>query len=137
MTYYLDRAELPTIPVPHDCVVERVSLSDGFLVLDFEQDISAHDSIQHIQPGANSLTIKIHLMDAFDIYLQKVRKFPTFKRSYLEIDFDRLARLVKGKRVEYLYHYVAYQSLIINLIQDTNMILDLRTDYIEYIWKLS
>ena len=136
MTYYLDKAEWPTIPVPHDCVINVVSFSDNFLVFDFEQGISIHDSIQHICPNAKSLTIEMHLIDTFDIYQMKIRKFPKFKRLYNEIDFDKLASLVKRKRVEYLYHYVAYQSLIVNLYYNANIILDLRTDYIEYIWKV-
>lgn len=136
MIYSLDKAEWPTIPVPHDCVISSVSFSDDFLILDFEQDISIYDSIQYIRPNAKSLTIKIHLIDTFDIYQMKIRKFPKFKRLYAEIDFGKLVSLVKRKRVEYLYHYVAYQSLIINLYYQVNIILDLRTDYIEYIWKV-
>lgn len=67
MIYYLDSTELPTIPVPHDCVIDSVSFSDNFLILDFEQGISIYDSIQHICPDAKSLTIKMHLIDTFYI----------------------------------------------------------------------
>lgn len=136
MTYYLDKTECPTIPVPHDCVISNISFSDNFLIFDFEQGISIHDSIQHICPDAKSLAIKMHLIDTFDIYQMKTWKFLKLKSLYVEIDFDKLVRLVKQKRVEYLYHYVAYQSLIVNLYCHANIILDLRTDYIEYIWKV-
>lgn len=136
MTYHLDKAELPTIPVPHDCVITNISFSDDFLILDFEQNISIHDSIRLIYPNAKSLIIKIHLIDTFDIYQMKIWKFPQFKRFYAEIDFDKLVSLVKRKRVQYLYHYAAYQSLIVNLYYNTNIILDLRTDYIEYVWEV-
>ncbi|MGI5958407.1 MAG: hypothetical protein ACOX60_03190 [Massiliimalia sp.] len=136
MTYYLDKAEWPTVPIPHDCVINNISLSDNFLVLDFEQGISDYDSIQHICPNAKSLTIKMHLIDTFDIYQMKTRKFPKFKKLYEELDFDKLVNLVKQKRVEYLYHYVSYQSLIVNLYHNINIILDLHIDYIEYIWKM-
>ena len=136
MVYYLDTTEWPTIPVPHDCVISNISRSDDFLIFDFEQGISIHDSIQYIQPNAKSLIIKIHLIDTFDIYQMRIWKFPKFKRLYAEIDFDKLTGFVKQKRVEYLYHYVAYQSLIVNLYYNTNIILDLQTDYIEYIWKV-
>lgn len=135
MTYYLDKAEWPTIPVPHDCIINDISFSDDFLVLTFEQDISIHDFIQRINSNAKSLIIKIHLIDTFDIYQMKIWKFPKFKRLYAEIDFNKLTSLVKQKRVEYLYHYVAYQSLVVNLYYNTNIILNLQTDYIEYIWK--
>ena len=135
MTYYLDKAEWPTIPVPHDCVINDISFSNDFLVLDFEQDISRHDSIKDIHSNAKSLIIKMHLIDTFDIYQMKIRKFPKFKRFYVEIDFNKLADLVKQKRVVYLYHYIAYKSLIIKLYYNTNIILKLQADYIEYIWK--
>ena len=79
MTYYLDKAEWPTIPVPHDCVINNISFLNDFLVLDFEQDISVHDSVKHIHSNA--------------------------------------------------------KSLIINLYYKTNIILNLQTDHIEYIWK--
>ena len=52
MTYHLDKTEWPTIPVPHDCVIRNISLSDDFLILDFEQEIATYDSIQHICPNA-------------------------------------------------------------------------------------
>lgn len=136
MIYYLDKAECPTIPVPHDCVISNISFSDDFLIMDCEQSISINDFIQHIHPNAKSLIIKMRLIDTFDIYQMRIWKFPKFKRWYAEIAFDKLASFVKQKRVEYLYHYVAYQSLIVNLYYNTNIILDLRTDYIEYIWKV-
>lgn len=136
MIYHLDQAEWPTIPAPHDCVIDNISLSNEFLVLDFEPGISTYDSIQNSCPNARSLTIKIHLIDAFDVYQMKIRKFPKYKRLYEELDFDKLVSLVKRNRVEYLYHYVSYQSLIVNLYFNTNIILDLHTDHVEYIWKM-
>ena len=136
MIYYLDGAELPTIPVSHDCVIDNISFSDNFLIFGFEEGISIYDSIQHICPDAKSLTIKIHLIDSFDIYQEIIRKFPKLKRVYVEIDFNKLVRLGKQIKMEYLYHYVAYQSLIVNLYFKSNIILDLRADYIEYIWKV-
>lgn len=135
MTYYLNDAELPTIPVPHDCVVSGVSFSDDFLILNFEQDIARYDSIQHIRPNAKSLTIKMHLIDSFDIYQEKIRKFPRFQKLYVQVDLDRFVGFVKRERVEYLYHYVAYRSLIVNLwCLKTNIVINLQTDRIEYIW---
>ncbi len=136
MTYYLNKAELPAIPVPHDCVVSSVSFSDDIFVLNFEQDMSRYDSVQHIHPNAKSLTIKMHLTDDFDIYQEKIRKFPWFQKSYVQVGLNRLAGLVKRERVEYLYHYVAYESLIVNLwYHKTNIAMYLQTDCIEYIWK--
>ncbi len=136
MTYYLNKAEWPTIPVPHDCVIRNISLSDDFLILDFEQEISSYYSIQHICPNAKSLTIKIHLIDTFDIYQMKMRRFPKFRKVYEELDFNKLVGLVKQERVEYLYHYVSYHSLIVNLYCGANIILDLHANYIEYIWEM-
>lgn len=34
--YYLNGKEVPTIPVPHDCVVKDIKLDDGNLVFIFE-----------------------------------------------------------------------------------------------------
>ena len=76
----------------------------------------------------------MHLLDALDIYHMKTRNFPKCKRLYEEIKFDDLVSYVKRIRVEYLYHYVAYQSLIVSL--SPNFVLDLRTDHVEYIWKI-
>lgn len=35
-TYYLNGKEVPTIPVPHDCIVKEIKLDDGNLVFGFE-----------------------------------------------------------------------------------------------------
>ena len=136
MVYHLDRAELPTIPVPHDGIINNISLSDDFLILDFAEGISAYDSIQEICPNARTLTIKIHLTDTIDVYQMKIRKFPKYKRRYEELDFAELVRLAKQRRLEYLYHYLSYRALIVNLSCGTNVILSLQTDAIEYIWKM-
>ena len=37
--------------------------------------------------------------------------------------------------LEYLCHYVGYQSMIIKLFSQTYITLDIATDYIEYIFK--
>ena len=68
--YHLDTKIVPTIPVPHDCVVKEIRLEDNILIFIFEDDISYHDSIQNIRPGAKSLMIRFHLIqDIYDINL--------------------------------------------------------------------
>lgn len=134
MKFYLNDNTLPTIPVPHDCVVKNISVVDDFLVLEFEDNIYERDSIRYLCPEARSLTVKIHLIDLLDVYLEKIRKFPAFKKIYNQIDIIRLIKLAKDNSIEYLYHYVGFQRLIINLWCKTNIILNLTADYVEFQW---
>lgn len=63
--YFLNGESLPTIPVPHDCVIEKIQLKDQCIEFIFEDDISYHDSIQHYKPDAESLIVRYHF--AYDI----------------------------------------------------------------------
>lgn len=40
----------------------------------------------------------------------------------------------KGFNLSYLYHYVARNSIIINLFKSENIYIQLEVDYIEYEW---
>lgn len=134
MKFYLNNDTLPTIPTPHDCVVKNISNVDDFIVLNFEDNIYKRDSISTICPKAKSLTIKIHLIDSFDGYLEKIKRFPTFKRIYNQIKINKLIKLAKSNNIEYLSHCVGFLSIIINLWCKTNIILNLTADYIEFEW---
>ena len=68
-SYSLIEQHLPGIPVPHDCVITEISLQDAWLLLSFEDHVSLHDSIQSIYPDAETLVMKIHLVDEEDIEL--------------------------------------------------------------------
>ena len=71
MIYYLNQDTVPTIPTPHDCKIKKVTIRGDFIIFEFEDDISYHDSIRHFNPDAKSLVIKIHLVDDFDTYKMK------------------------------------------------------------------
>lgn len=51
--YFLNGDTLPTIPVPHDCVIDKITVEDHYIIFTFEQNISFHDSIKNIKPDAN------------------------------------------------------------------------------------
>ncbi len=114
MLYYLNKDTVPTIPTPHDCVIEKVSIQEEYIIFEFEDDISCHDSVRHVMPDAKSLVIKIHLIDDFYTYKMKHYRRPWYKGDYACIDNLLLEKIVEKGRLEYLYHYVGYQSIIIN-----------------------
>ena len=131
--YDLCADTLPTMPVPHDCVIKEIGFDDEFLVLKFEDGISCHDSIKYVHPDASSLTIRIHLYDPiFDTYEHRMRDKLSGEGYYL-INNKKLSALCK-KTVEYLYHYVGYQSIIIKLYCGGYYMLDITSDYIEFDW---
>ena len=131
--YDLSTNTVPTIPVPHDCVIKEIGFDDEFLVLKFEDDIEYHDSIKSIHPDASSLTMRIHLYDTiFDAYEHRMKDKLSGEGYYL-INNKKLSALCK-KTVEYLYHYVGYQSIIIKLYCGGYYMLDITSDYIEFDW---
>ena len=137
-TYRLDGEKLPTVPIPHDCIVESITIDNGNIIFTFEKDISYHDSIKHIRPDAKSLVMKFHLVDeCFSLYKwHKPIKFFADDGFYKCINSSELFKLASPKcRLEYLYHYVAYQSLIIEMCASTTIRLELTVDYVELCWQ--
>lgn len=134
MIYYLNNENVPTIPVPNDCVIKKVAIQDDHIVFELEDDISHHDSFQHINNKAKSLIVKIHLTDSFDTYTKKHYKIPRRKNAYVCIDNKKLETIAKRRRLEYLYHDVGYNSIIIKLFCETFIMIDISADYIEYEW---
>lgn len=134
MIYWLNKESFPTIPTPHDCVIKKISIEENFLILIFEDGISVYDSIKHIHPNAKSLIIKIHLIDNFDTYKMKGCKRPWCKGTYIRIDNQHFEKIAEKGRIEYLYHYVGYQSITIKLFCKTHISLDIQADYIDYEW---
>ena len=61
-------------------------------------------------------------------------KKPWCRGDYSRIDNAQLEKIAKKEGLEYLYHYVGYQSMIIKLFSQTYITLDIATDYIEYEW---
>ena len=134
MIYYLNQNTVPTIPTPHDCKIKKVTIRDDFIIFEFEDDISYCDSIRHFNPDAKSLVIKIHLVDTFDTYKMKYYKKPWCRGDYSRIDNAKLEKMALNEGLEYIEHYVGYQSIIIKLFGQTEIALDIVTDYIEYEW---
>ena len=139
-TYYLNKSELPTIPVPHDCVVKDVRLDGEYLVFTFEDDISYHDFAKYYRPEARSLIIRFHLPYADDVCVfvrKKPIRFLHKPGAIKELDFIKkngeLINLFKGK-LEYLYHNVGYCSIIVKLWSESGIVLDMHADYVEFEW---
>ena len=137
-TYFLNGDILPTIPVPHDCVIENITIENQYIIFTFEQNIGYYDSIKNIKPDAESLVIKFHLVDeCFDLYKwHKPIKFFADQGFYKCIDSSELLKLASSKyKLEYLYHYASYQSLIIEMCAATTIRLELTVDYVEFYWN--
>jgi len=134
-TYYLNREALPTIPVPHDCVIEEIQMENQTLVFRFEDDISRRESIQAIHPTAKSLIVRYHLTEegAFSLYQwRKPGRFFGKNGGYQCLDRSALFSL--AGHVEYLYHNVGCCSIIMKLCGDDEVILDAWVDDLEYEW---
>lgn len=142
-TYFLNGETLPTIPVPHDCVIKKVRLKDQCIEFVFENDISYHDSIKYYKPDAKSLIIKYHFAnDPADYSIYKwikpnrlLSKLFSKDGHYKRIKTGLFTELSGGKlRLEYLYHNVGYCSIITKLFSDGYIILDAEVDYVEFVW---
>ncbi len=141
--YYLDGKTLPTIPVPHDCVIKNISLKDRYIEFVFEDDISYHDSVRAIKPEAKSLIVRYRLLrDADDLSVYKRVTPPRLfskmfsKDRYKRIDHRSFSEWTSGKyKPEYLYHNVGYCSVITKLFSvNGDVILDANVDRIEFEW---
>ena len=135
-TYYLNGNILPTIPVPHDCVIKKIRLKNQHIIFEFENDISYHDSIKNFKPEAKSLIIKYHLLSDGDFSIYKWKKPSGFSNKtgrYNCMDNNTITEL-SDNRLEYLYHYVGYRSIIIKLFSNGFIIIDADVDYIEFEW---
>lgn len=133
--YYLDKETLPTIHVPHDCLIKDIQMQNQTLVFTFEDDISSRDSIQFIHPNAKSLIIRYHLIeeDAFSVYQwKKPGRFLRKDGCYRLLDNSQLFSF--AGRLQYAYHNVGYRSIIIKLFADDEVILDAYVDHLEFEW---
>ena len=129
---------LPTIPTPHDCVIRRICTEGDDLVLAFEDRITDHDSARYYCPTARSLTVRFHLLEReFSLYKENRRRPPREgTSSFTALDGDALFRLPDGTwKLEYLYHYVAYRSMILVLWAGREYRLELpAVDRVELNW---
>ena len=136
-TYYLNGNILPTIPVPHDCVINRIRLENQYIIFEFENDISYHDSVKNYsKPEPKSLIIKYHLLNDRDFSIYKWKKPFKFSKKNGRYDCmdDNTITKLSDSRLEYLYHYVGYRSIIIELFSNSSIILAAYVDYIKFEW---
>lgn len=136
--YYLNTGTLPTIPVPHDCIVDSITLEDSYLTLAFEKDMSYHDSIKHIKPDAKYLVMKIHLHDElFSLYKWcKPIKLLATDGYFKRIDNSLLSGFAKSEaKLEYLYHYVGDNKIIIDFSASFTIRLEIDAYSVELHWK--
>lgn len=135
--YSLNQMTLPTIPVPHDCVITDILEDDEYLIFRFEEDISYHDSIRAIRPSAKGLTIRFHKIDGFTENMELYRYTCSRHQSgYMSRKPQKLFELARhGKRpLEYLEHFVAWNTIIIHLFSKSSIVLRLFTDDVEFEW---
>ena len=133
--YYLNKETLPTMCVPHDCVIKDIQMKDQTLIFIFEDDISSHDSIRTVRPNAKSLIIRYHLTEENGFSIYEWRKPGRFSRKdgcYRRLDNSQLFAF--AGHLEYLYHNVGYCSIITKLWADNGVILDAYVDRLEYEW---
>ena len=136
--YELNRSILPTIPVPHDCIITDIAENDEYLFFTFEEDISYHDSIKAIHPSAKGLIIRFHklfddVIECAQMYQYKASKHGT---GYMHKKFRKIFKIAKRKnrRLEYLNHYLSYNTIVIELFSKSSIMLFLYADYVEFEW---
>lgn len=132
--YRLDGDICPTIPVPHDGVIKAIESDGDWLIFTFEDDASYHDFIAYCHPGAQTIVMKIHLTEKSDagVYAQEIRKYETV---YVERKFKWLYNWPKkNNQVQYLFHYVGYRAIQIELCADCLCLLELQADIVEIDW---
>ncbi len=149
--YNLNTDPLSWPPVPHDCLITDIKLADRILEFTFEEDISCHDSIKALKPGAKSLVMRFHLCgDPYDeenllVRLEpavKIRRWNPWKpfspnRRYRILDTNKLSGLTKSRiGLGYLDHFISQSSgtLIVSLGFAANIYIEMYADSIEYEW---
>ena len=136
--YRLDKSELPFLPCPHDCEIKEVNYDDSFLTIVFEDDISQHDSIQHIRPQSDSLIIRYHFIyPDFSTY-RSIRHFTHLGKRYGRWGYYLVdnSELKKTEKLEYLGQKIDYRSILIELSRrdGRSILIDAAVDSVEYEW---
>ena len=147
-TYVLDGNNASNIPLPHDCEIKDIREDDDYLIIDFEDDISYHDAIRAVHPDAQTLTVRFHLeyggLNGVKAYggLQGIYQHRRSKKHgngfMLVKSLKKLRKLMKecGFPATYLYHYVAYHQVIVELCVNDSTLLMLWADSVEFEWTL-
>ena len=133
--YSLNEETLPNLPTPHDCIIEKISFDDDYLIFKFDKNIATHDSVAYKGPNLDSLIIRYHLIDPlFYTYIWKLRTSLFGTEGYVLINNNKLVKLAQNKRLEYLHQNIGYESIIIRLFDNSNIMIELNVDFIEYEW---
>ncbi len=136
--FRLDEAQLPTMPTPHDCIIQKIRHENDTLVFVFEDDISRHDAIQAVRPSAQSLTITYHLTDDCELLRRRWNKFRR-RTEYIELKNKKGAvAIVKFccSSMAFLCQYVAYGQVMVKLWQGREeYLLTLHADSVAYDWR--
>ena len=147
-TYLLDGNNTSNIPLPHDCEIKDIREDDDCLIIDFEDDISVHDTVRAAHPDAQSLTVRFHLdyygLNGVKAYggllgIYQHRRSKKHGIGYMQVkSLKKLRKLIKGCRIPatYLYHYVAYGQVIVELFVEDSTLLMLWADSVEFEWTL-
>lgn len=129
-TYRLDGETLPRIPVPHDCMVEHITVEGRTLVFHFEEDVNRHVSIQQHHPNARLLTMRFHMIgdEPCEAYRWR-RRIPWIgrRKCWLPAAISDLAQTEQT----YLTHRVGECSMVITL---AGAFVDAPVDCIDMIW---
>ena len=126
--YYLNRKHLPTIPTPHDYVIQKVESTREFLTFYFENDITRHPSAEVLFPNAKSLIMRFHLTDP-DVDMYKWKASKTKGKGYFPYEFHNLKTPLK-RNLEYLEHSIGFQSVIIKLFRMDLIMIEAKVDYV-------
>lgn len=115
-TYYLNGESLPTIPTPHDCYITAVELKDGWLTFTFDDDIM-HGEDCPIGSDCKFDCIRFHIDElVFDDGILVCRgNIKRKKWIYKEVGLDYLRKVLCRGNLEYMYHFVAFGGIIIQL----------------------
>lgn len=135
--FYLNQETFPIIPTPHDCIIRSILIENQCVIFSFEEEINKRDSISYYKANAHSLVIKYHLADeVFSLY-KRIKPNKTFLKEggYEELPNKKLKKLTQNN-LEYLYHYIGYNSIIVKLYSTNEIIWVADVDYIEYEWIL-
>lgn len=131
--YSLCENILPALPCPHDYVIKEIHLENDYLIFIFEDDVSYHDNARE---NIKTLQIKYHLIykDMLCAYRKKYKHKVLHKNGYFEeIAINKILG-VQRTETAYLYHFLRYNEIIIQLALPDELILNFETDIIEYEW---
>ena len=145
--YYLNRKELPTMPVPHDCPIKEIRVEDQNIVFVFEDDLTGYDTFARMQPQAKSLVIRYHFTESvrdYSIYrwmkpnlLYKDGCYKCMTDCLTNENHETLVKLTDSTLV-YLDHYVSEysRSFLIRLFSSSKneILIEADVDQIEFEW---